>query len=66
MASAGLSGRLGFRITSDTISITQNGVVLAQASHSLSESARSQLRNATVNVGSGDYGPFSGTLAAVQ
>jgi hypothetical protein len=66
MGNVGLNGRLRFRVTNETISVTQNGVAVAEVRHSLSASALTALRSAGLTTGHGDYGPFAGTLAVVQ
>lgn len=58
--------RVSFRITSQNIAILQNGVVVAEVLHSLSAAALTRLATVTPIMGSGDYGPFAGTLSVVQ
>ncbi|MES1179581.1 MAG: hypothetical protein ABUL43_00125 [Hyphomicrobium sp.] len=66
MGRPALEGRLQFRVTSQTISIIQNNVVLVEAPHTLSANALARLAAPTVTTAQGDYGPFAGTLSAVQ
>lgn len=54
--------RLRFQVIERSLSITQDGTVIAEAAHTLSAKALARLDAASPRVGRGDYGPFSGTV----
>jgi hypothetical protein len=66
MGRVALQGRVTFRVTSASVAIVQNGVVLGETAHTLSAGALSSLATLTVTTAQGDYGPFAGTVTATQ